>query len=189
MSDDTDHQPTIEDDGYERVEVPKSKRLESAVVPGIGPAIDPEALNRAEQAQATLSVQFTHRLTEEISRLGDGFTAAEKSPCDQDTVLSFFRSAHDLRGQAATLGYPLVGEVAGSICRLIEAMEEGDELPVDLIRHHVDAIRAIAREHVRDATDETGLQLAKELRRVADRFIEERQQDEADAEPDGEAAA
>ncbi len=33
---------------------------------------------------------------------------------------ALFRAAHDIKGQAATLGFPLAAAVADSLCRLIE---------------------------------------------------------------------
>ena len=76
---------------------------------------------------------------QEVKRLG--FT--------KKTYDELFRAAHDIKGEAATFGYPAVGAVANSLCRLIEHTPDMTRIPLSLIEQHVDAVRAIAREHAR----------------------------------------
>jgi len=58
----------------------------------------------------------------------------------------FFRAAHDIKGQAATFGYPLAAEVADSLCRLVEHAPDQQCVPPALIDQHVDGVRAIMRK-------------------------------------------
>ena len=87
---------------------------------------------------------------------------------NRDTL---FRAAHDIKGQAATFGYPLVAPVADSLCRLIEHTPDLDRIPYPLIDQHVDAVRAIIREHSRPDAAATAEALTKKLRDVTDNFL------------------
>ena len=40
-----------------------------------------------------------------------------------DTRAALFRAAHDIKGEAATFGYPIAGRIAGSLCRLIDEID------------------------------------------------------------------
>ena len=73
--------------------------------------------------------------------LKDGFTNATRE--------ELFRAAHDIKGDAATFGYPSAGAAAESLCRIIEHAPDLDEVPSDLIAHHINAIQAIVRERTK----------------------------------------
>src|SRR5262249_51708372 len=75
-----------------------------------------------------------------------------------------FRAAHDIKGQAVTFGFPLVAEVASGLCRLIEETRDPRRIPLALIDQHVDAVRAIMREHARPHADAVAEKLTRTLR-------------------------
>jgi HPt (histidine-containing phosphotransfer) domain-containing protein len=123
-----------------------------------------ELVARAEAALAGLADEFGAWMEEECNRLdqarnniaADGLTAANKE--------QLFRAAHDIKGQAATFGFPAVAAAADSLCRLIEYTPGVNRIPSKLIDHHVDAVRAIYREYSSfDAKDPTTTGLTKDL--------------------------
>ena len=61
--------------------------------------------------------------------------------------------------------------VADSLCRLIEHTPDLDRIPYPLIDQHVDAVRAIIREHTRPDAAATAEALTKKLREVTDEFL------------------
>ena len=82
-----------------------------------------------------------------------------------------FRAAHDIKGEAATFGYPAAAGVAESLCRLLEHTPEIGRIPIALVDQHVDAVRAITREYARpDLADMAGA-LTLRLRDVTDEFL------------------
>jgi HPt (histidine-containing phosphotransfer) domain-containing protein len=125
---------------------------------------DPVA--RAEKALADLSPEFSSWMDTECERLDQarrnivagGFTAENK-----DAV---FRAAHDIKGEAATFGFPLVALAANSLCRLIEHTPDATRIPVRLVDQHVDAVRAIHREYSRSDAKDLAAILTKKLRAV-----------------------
>ena len=99
-----------------------------------------DPVGRAEKALAGLSGEFKNWMTIEADRLsaahaailGDGFTS--------DNREELFRAAHDIKGDAATFGFPSAGAAAESLCRIIEHAPDLDHIPAELITHHINAI-------------------------------------------------
>ena len=129
---------------------------------------DPVA--RAEKALAELSSEFANWMDSECTRLDKarrGFLADFNDPCKQ----ALFHAAHDIKGEAATFGYPAVVAAANSLCRLIEHTPPDSRIPPKLIDQHVDAVRAIYREYARSDAKKLAAKLTKRLREVTDDFL------------------
>jgi hypothetical protein len=130
---------------------------------------DPVA--RAEQALKRLAEEFPSWMEQEGERLdqarnrvkADGFTVSTRD------VLFF--AAHDIKGGARTLGYPGLAVPASSLCRLIEHTRDMRRIPMTLVDQHVDAIRAIIREHDRPAAELTVAALTVRLSEVTEEFL------------------
>ena len=139
---------------------------------------DPVA--RAEKALADLSTEFSTWMDAECERLdgarrriaAEGFSASAKE------VL--FHAAHDIKGEAATFGFPLLAPTAESLCRLIEHTPDATHIPVKLVDQHVDAVRAIYREYSSSDAKDMATTLTKRLRTVADEFLVRENRDRPD---------
>ena len=99
------------------------------------------------------------------------------TPGNRDVL---FRAAHDIKGQAATFGFPQVAPVADSLCRLIEHMPDIARMPLRLVDQHVDAIRAITHKNTRGDGMKYAAQLAEKLRHVTDEFLVHENRDRPD---------
>jgi HPt (histidine-containing phosphotransfer) domain-containing protein len=130
---------------------------------------DPVA--RAEQALAGLSGEFEEWMAVECDRLAAAHAVILKQGFTGLNREELFRAAHDIKGDAATFGYPMAGAVAESLCRIIEHAPNLDQVPTDLIAHHINAIQAIVREHSGTETIGTANELCWRLRGVADEFL------------------
>ena len=130
-----------------------------------------DPVGRAEKALAGLSGEFKNWMTIEADRLSAAHAAILRSGFTDDTREELFRAAHDIKGDAATFGFPSAGAAAESLCRIIEHAPDLDLVPSDLIAHHINAIQAIVREHT--AIDTSGMadELSRKLRRVADEYL------------------
>ena len=141
---------------------------------------EPNPVERAEKALADLSTEFSTWMDSECERLDaarrniatGGFTAANK-----DAV---FHAAHDIKGEAATFGFPLVALAADSLCRLIEHSPDVTRIPIMLVDQHVDAVRAIHREYARSDATALAATLTKRLRAVTDEFLLHENRDRPD---------
>jgi HPt (histidine-containing phosphotransfer) domain-containing protein len=130
---------------------------------------DPVA--RAEKALAGLSGEFKNWMTVESDRLASTYAAAVKDGFSKDACEEMFRAAHDIKGDAATFGYPSAGAAADSLCRIIEHAPDICKVPAQLIAHHINAIEAIVRERTKLETVSTASELSRQLRGVADEYL------------------
>src|SRR5439155_7047958 len=106
----------------------------------------------------------------EADRLSAAHAAILKNGFSNLTWEELFRAAHDIKGDAATFGFPSAGAAAESLCRIIEHAPDLDKVPVDLIGHHINAIQAIVRERTKLDTAVMAGALSKQLRGIADVF-------------------
>jgi HPt (histidine-containing phosphotransfer) domain-containing protein len=146
----------------------KLKKAVTKAFPGT-PEDDPVA--RAEAALAGLSHEFAAWMASECERLDRARRKILASGFTGVTHDELFRAAHDIRGGAETYGFPHAGEVADSLCRLIEHTPEREKIPMALVEQHVDAIRAIIRERETADAGKIAAVLAERLRQVTDEFL------------------
>jgi chemotaxis protein histidine kinase CheA len=130
---------------------------------------DPVA--RAEKALAGLSGEFKNWMTIESDRLAAAHAAVLKDGFTDVTCEELFRAAHDIKGDAATFGFPSAGAAADSLCRIIEHAPDLAKVPAPLIAHHINAIQAIVRERTRLDTVSTANELSRQLRGIADEYL------------------
>src|SRR3984893_12669256 len=130
-----------------------------------------DATARAERARSGLSGEFTNWMSVEADRLAAAHAAILKNGFTDFFREELFRGAHDLQGDAATFGFPSAAAAAESLCRIIEHAPNLDDVPPDLIAHHINAIQAIVRERTRLDTVSTANELSRQLRGIADEFL------------------
>jgi HPt (histidine-containing phosphotransfer) domain-containing protein len=129
---------------------------------------DPVA--RAEKALAGLSGEFKNWMAIEADRLSAAHAAILKNGFTNLTREELFRAAHDIKGDAATFGYPSAGVAAESLCRIIKHAPDLDKVPSELIAHHINATRPL-RERTKLDTLTTASELSRQLRGVADEYL------------------
>jgi HPt (histidine-containing phosphotransfer) domain-containing protein len=143
--------------------------LRKAVAPGGADGDDPIA--RAEAALTQLSCEFSGWMQSECERLENARQDVKRLGFTEQTHSALFHAAHDIKGEAATFGYPEVAGVAESLCRLLEHTPQIARVPVELAHQHVDAVRAIIREHARADVADVAAVLTRKLRDVTDDFL------------------
>lgn len=127
-----------------------------------------DPIARAEKALESLSGEFGNWMTVECDRLGAAHAMVVKQGFTETARDELFRAAHDIKGDAATFGYPQAAATAESLCRIIEHAPDLREVPANLIALHINAIQAIVREHSRtDVANE----LSRSLRSKADKYL------------------
>jgi HPt (histidine-containing phosphotransfer) domain-containing protein len=130
---------------------------------------DPVA--RAEKALAGLSGEFKNWMAIESQRLAAAYAAILKNGFSDLASQELFRAAHDIKGDAATFGFPSAGAAADSLCRIIEHAPDLGAVPPQLIAHHINAIQAIVEERTKLDTVTTASELSRKLRGVADEYL------------------
>jgi HPt (histidine-containing phosphotransfer) domain-containing protein len=130
---------------------------------------DPVA--RAEKALEGLSGEFDNWMSIECDRLASAHAAILKDGFSALARDELFRAAHDIKGDAATFGYPAAAAAAESLCRIIEHAPDLAKVPAELIAHHINAIQAIIREQSSIQRIGVANELSKRLRGVADEYL------------------
>jgi HPt (histidine-containing phosphotransfer) domain-containing protein len=143
----------------------------------VAPGDHDDPIARAEAALAELSSEFSDWMKTECERLETARQDVKRLGINDKTRGALFRSAHDIKGQCGTLGFPEVAGVAESLCRLIEHVPDSKNIPFQLIDQHVDAVRAIIREHARRDVAEVAGALTERLREVTDELLKRENRD------------
>ena len=139
-----------------------------------------DPIARAEQALVELSGEFADWMAIEADRLSAAHAMILAHGFTEPARDELFRAAHDIKGGAATFGYAAAGTTAESLCRIIEHAPDLNQVPTDLILHHVQAIQAIVREQTGTERERIANTLSAQLRRVADEFLTGANQDRPD---------
>ena len=148
--------------------------LRNKVGPRFG-GVDAAAIAKAEAALKGLSSQFAQWLNEEIAKLEAARHVIPMEGADAATMDGLYVHAHDLKGLGATYEYPLITRIAGSLCKLMDERGERSKLSLYLIDAHIDAIRAVVRDQIKDPGHPVGLALAGALeQRVKDYVAEDK---------------
>ena len=130
-----------------------------------------DPVGRAEKALAGLSGEFKNWMTIEADRLSAAHATVLRDGFNDETREELFRAAHDIKGDAATFGFPSAGAAAESLCRIIEHAPDLEKVPSNLIAHHINAIQAIVRERTKLDTLAMAGELSRSLRGIADEFL------------------
>jgi hypothetical protein len=120
------------------------------------------AVARAEKAMQLLSANFGEWLEQEVAALEQVRATLKQDGLTTDVMSLLSVRALDLKGLGATYHHPLVTRIGGSLFKLLDENAVAD-IPVNLIDAHVDAVRAIVRNQIRDAAHPVGLALVMEL--------------------------
>ena len=174
MSQDRNDRPTVARYPDHEVIVPPN-RLQKAVTVAKPTGYDPVA--RAEEALGNLAGEFADWMDGECTKLDEARQLVRTEGFAEEIRDALFRCAHDIKGEAATFGFPLVAPPADSLCRLIEHTPDIAQIPLGLVDQHVDAIRAIVRENARPDIAEVARALTRRLRDVTDEFLRHENRD------------
>lgn len=124
--------------------------------------VDMGAMKRAEAAMETLKGEFAGMAADGVAALAAAREAyaAKADPASRAALL---RAALDIKGQAPTFGFPLMGRVAASLTKLLGEIPEGAMPPMKLVEAHVAAMQVIHRKNITGGDDKIALALIAEL--------------------------
>ena len=153
----------------EIIQVPNTLRMK--VGPRFG-AMDAAAVAKAEEALKSLASEFAQWLQDEIDKLEAARLAVKTNGPEPALMEQLYLPAHDLKGLGATYDYPLISRVAGSLCKLMDSPNGRTGAPLFLVDAHIDAIRAIVRDEIRDPEHPVGRALSQALDQRVNDYIE-----------------
>jgi CheY-like chemotaxis protein len=104
-----------------------------------------------------------------LDELHAAWLACRTHPASREAASRLFRAAHTLRGEGASLGYPLVTGVATSLCRVLERGHARHRAGWATVQAHLDTLEAVLRERLTGGGGAGGQALLLALRdRVED---------------------
>ena len=98
---------------------------------------------------------FISETREHLQKMAELLVVLENTPTDRATIDALFRSAHSVKGMAASMGYEPITELAHLMESLMDRVRNGmavDGVLTDLLLEGVDGLEALVRE----AADECG---------------------------------
>lgn len=125
--------------------------------------LDRNAIAKADAAIAQLSAEFQTWIEDELERLEKAWATFSSQEDKIDAVTKVHGVAHDLKGLAKTYEYPLVGRMASSLCRLTNDEVDRSKSPQNLIKAHIDGIRAAIKGRIKTEDHPVGSMLVTEL--------------------------
>ena len=144
----------------EIIQVPNTLRAKVGARFG---GIDPAAVARAEAALKGLSGHFAEWLADEVAKLEAARALVKTEGPTKANMDGLHLRAHDLKGLGGTYDYPLITRVAASLCKMMDDPATRTAAPLFLVDAHIDAVRAIVRDEIRDPTHPVGRMLSEAL--------------------------
>ena len=163
-----DDRPSVRTYADHEVITPPNKLIKVIAKRG---GLHEDPIARAEAALQELSSDFGEWMRAECDRLHAIRIVIKTTGFTKQSLDELFHAAHDLKGDAATFGYPLAAPIAESLCRLIEHTPDPKQIPLPLLDQHVDAVRAIVREHARPDIEKIASALNERLQKVTEEFL------------------
>jgi hypothetical protein len=160
----------IDAEAREIIDPPDNLKDRILRTPG-GDALDMSVVAKAETALEEISDEFPQWMESELVALRTLRDAVHTNGLSEDNKHEFFLHLHNVRGQAATLGFPLAGQIAGSLCEVIQHVPAND-IPRDVIDNHVNAIVAIVNEKASGQGSEIARKLTARLCDVTKEYLD-----------------
>ncbi len=130
------------------------------------------AIAKAEAASSSLSSNFEEWVADEVTKLEEARRKVDDGELSSPSGKELFGVSHDLKGLGTTYGYPLITQIADSLCGIIHTQELREKAPLRLVDAHVDAISAAIRGKIKDANHPVGSVLSSELRKKTREFLD-----------------
>lgn len=160
-----------EDAGFQVIAPPDDLKKKAVTQNKKGFSNERNAINRAEKALEELSTQFPSWMSAEVETLCNARNKIKEDGISDENMETLFLTSHDLKGQAATLGFPAAATLCASLCHLIDTIPDKTRIPDEIIDHHVNAVRAVVRQNVTTMDDTTADALIRKLRSVTEEFL------------------
>jgi len=126
-----------------------------------------EIIGNANRSLAELRTHYETWTLEEVGRLYD--LLARRWTKDTERALAsdmMRRTANDMRGRGGTFEYPLISQIAESLCEYLGRVTPAEQRE-DIIRAHLDAIQAVIRQKIQGPGDATAQAIVTGLRKAA----------------------
>lgn len=134
-------------------------------------SISAEALEAAEKALEKMAEDYPDWVSGLIVKLQEQHGRCVDTPEKRrDCFEAINHIAHDMKGQGGTFGYPLITTVADSLYGFTYSREGITDNQVELVKAHLDAMRAVIRGRVSGSGGEIGEKLIEGLNQAITKY-------------------
>ncbi len=135
--------------------------------PGETPArhgIADDVLARAATIIDRLSAEYPAHASRDLEGLERAAASIAGDPASRRSHCGdISRIAHDIRGQGATFGYPLLSRLATSLCLAMRSLEPQNRAMETIVDSHIAGMRALLSCRVTGKSDRSALTIATGL--------------------------
>lgn len=127
-------------------------------------------LQEAETQLQRSSLDFTEWALQYVSQLQDLCTETLMQPGKRTIYFEKIHMlAHELRGQGGTFGYPLVSVIGKMLYECTGERCPENDSAVEIVKSHVDIMRAVLRDKIAGDGGEVGRQLLEALKQAVEK--------------------
>lgn len=133
--------------------------------------ISTEALEKAQAALGKMAEDYPDWAAKHLDELIMLAARAVDTPEKRTDVFQEINlMAHDMKGQGGTFGYPLVTMFADSLHKFTRENSGTTDNHVEIVRAHVDAMRAVIKGRIRGSGGEIGKELVDNLHKAIAKY-------------------
>ncbi len=138
---------------------------------GMG-AIDLEAIEKAEEAIASMADSYLDTVADDLRKIDEAFKKLEAATGDRkEELMGVFQTALVLKGQGGSFGYDLMTTIGNELCRLIEKLDKAGPKEVEAIKLHIDSMKLVIGNDIKGDGGDTGEKMLTGLQQVCDKLL------------------
>ena len=135
-------------------------------------AIDPKALEKAEEAIASLADSYLDSVADDIRKIDEAFAKLEAATGDRkEELMGVFQEALNLKGQGGSFGYDLMTAIGNELCRFIEKLDKAGPKEIEAIKLHIDSMKFVIGNDIKGTGGDTGVKMLTGLQQVCDKLL------------------
>lgn len=162
--------PKVQND--EMIVIPPRTDLKDRVLkPGSAGNACKKAIKAAESAIEELSVEFDGWMNSSVDELISKLPQVHQDGLDSAAGEEVHTIVHDLKGQATTLGYPIVSEICDTLCNLLEKTPDVSRISPKIAELHVRSIQTIVQECTKHQDDPKANAISTGLRQMVMKIL------------------
>ena len=122
--------------------------------------------DKVSKALADLTISYIEQVKKDIQTMYDILGRAETAAPQKKLSLiqeDFFIKMHDLKGQGATFGYPLLTDIGAAVCDFLRSKKGFSLLDINFLKQHVEDADHIIQENLTGDGGAWGEALRKRL--------------------------
>ena len=149
----------------------KDKASGGAMAPGDKGGISVEAIQAAEAEFNKMAEDYPDWVKGLIEELFDNYRRCIDTPELRHEKLAVIHDiAHDMKGQGGTFGYPLITDFGDSLYKCTHKSEEASDNLVELIKAHIDGMKAVINGRVSGDGGDIGRELLESLEHAIKKY-------------------